>query len=127
MNRKIKFRAWDKCKKRMLEISRINFISNAVFYKEDLQHVGNIGDHCCVLMQFTGLTDKNRKEIFEGDIVRTLTKGVYYITYDKGRFLLFKENFGEMARQSLLEYYSQNDLEVIGNIFENPDLLKDKT
>ena len=72
--------------------------------------------------QFTGLTDKNGKKIFEHDIVRIAVCGTYdnyVISYDKenARFVVGDTGF-------LFWSYISEEIEVIGNIFDNPELLK---
>lgn len=71
-------------------------------------------DHA-VLMQFTGLKDKNRKEIYEGDILQT-PEGVFPVEWMQYYFAL-----KGLADVGLLE---SSPLEIIGNIYENPELLK---
>src|SRR5690554_736873 len=79
------------------------------------------------LMEFTGLKDKNGKEIYEGDIVRFHYKtGVYKIG-----IVVWNDLFGSwdidcsdfVSYKSLKQYKSVS--EVIGNIYENPELLED--
>jgi uncharacterized phage protein (TIGR01671 family) len=86
--------------------------------------------------QFTGLTDKNGTRIFEGDIVKG--KSEYFgngslnqkavVLYDRGQFLLsFGETLEECKQLNDFEVVGvwSGDVEVIGNIHDNPELLKE--
>lgn len=78
-----------------------------------------------ILMQSTGLKDKNGKEIYEGDIVRfSLTDGFNYVanedgvvTYKLGAFYVVNG-----LTEYLIGDINTNKVEVIGNIYENPEL-----
>lgn len=75
-----------------------------------------------VLMQFTGLHDKNGKEIYEGDVISWRSyKGECY--YDNGRFWI--KGFSCTWQDDPSDAFSEGEpLEVIGNVYENPELLK---
>ena len=126
--REIKFRAWDGNKNTMhnnITISRLHlydFDGDNITEQEPLK-----------IMQYTGLKDKNGKEIYEGDIVNCKmlsAKGTHYIDeyiatveYDIcNPCMVLKQGNGN------LEYdFVKCDLmklEVIGNIYENPELLR---
>ena len=69
-----------------------------------------------ILMQYTGLKDKNGKEIYEGDIINWTTEDVNdVVRFKDGTFMI-----GDVCSFNV----SVSNLEVIGNIYENPDLLK---
>lgn len=75
------------------------------------------------LGQYTGLTDKNGAKIFEGDIVDILTENeeIGVVVYDDGGFVVNADTF-------CLDFHTNiygTDLEVIGNIHDNPELMKE--
>lgn len=96
--REIKFRAWDKEKKEMFNDIWIdgNFINMPEY----------------IVMQFTGLKDKNGKEIYEGDIVKNIDR-VFEVTFKDGYFSIIHNKKGLLY------------CEVIGNKYENSELLKE--
>lgn len=116
MNRPIKFRA--EYEGKIYTVASIDF-SNELGIQVGLLapsgnilvvHIDNVK-----LMQFTGLTDKNGKEIYEGDIVR-YRDGIYKVDWFENGFYLFRD-----VRAKFDIWWV--DTEVIGNIYENPDLL----
>ena len=102
------------------------------FNQEDLEF-----DKQCILMQCTGLKDKNGKLIYEGDIVDKGTRCKWIITWFKNKFILVPDfeykNKDKCAndRECGFKYFENNhnyadkDDEVIGNIYQNPELLED--
>lgn len=75
--------------------------------------------------QYTGLTDKNGKKIFEGDILKFIDsdcEGIYLKVVFKDCAFLLDDN--GIIPENLLPSYSWLGLEVIGNIHDNPDLLE---
>ncbi|MFW6047380.1 MAG: YopX family protein [Candidatus Woesearchaeota archaeon] len=107
MSREIKFRAWD----------------GKMHYPEKKDKRGRkIFMYFDNIMQFTGLKDKNGKEIYEGDIIHVKNNFedfVGVVMYEPCSF--FVNNDGE----NIYMIYSGNDveIEIIGNKFENPELL----
>ena len=108
----LKFRAWDKRQKRMA-------------YGVDVRHGepmwGGSVWNGAPLMQSTGLFDKNGKEIYEGDIVQNEFLSVNKIVFADGGF---KVTSGTSVG-NYLGHFVEN-LEVIGNIYENPELLNNQ-
>lgn len=83
------------------------------------------------IMQYTGVDDKNGKPIYEGDIVEGICLGYYdkerfkdVVEFSNGSFCFSKEKWKDGTHDwySIENYYS-GDLEVVGNIYENPELL----
>jgi uncharacterized phage protein (TIGR01671 family) len=122
--REIKFRAWDKREKEMLHVYSMGFTHSGVsdFRLDDDEYffrAENTDDY--ELMQYTGLKDKNEKDIYEGDIVDAPGHwGVGVVEYGQGIAAAFTFNNQPLG---LIDY---SDIEVIGNIYENPKLLKQK-
>ena len=126
--RKIEFRAWLKKDKKMVEVKSIHFGTKNIVYsvKENSDRWGFITSKFddCKLMQFTGLTDKNGKQIFEGDILRLCDATYPCEIYWSGIGWAFKRN----DKRVDYNYGSSlvidcEKMQVIGNIYDNPELL----
>ena len=111
MSREIKFRAWKPIHGRMFDCS---IVSSGEGY-ESWRDFEDGFPSSKILMQYTGLKDKYGKEIYEGDIVARMGFDVYYneVRFNQGMF--------ELGVNSPLYQF---DVEVVGNIYENPELLE---
>ena len=121
-----KFRAWKKAGKELGRVGQITFeldgSVSCVFFKGKFLDF-NVPINEIVLMQSTGLKDKNSQEIFEGDILGTkdgLLNGVIEYRSDLGMWtnsLIRYNNFERLCTVA-------NSREIIGNIYENPELVE---
>lgn len=123
--REIKFRAWDKTNQKMLYNGIILDMSDCSRHSTMAGFTGFTPDNID-LMQFTGLRDKNGKEIYEGDIIsgedeihwKIVFRQAAYFAYSESTFIDIDDRWTE------LNIFDLNYFEVIGNIYENEDLLK---
>jgi len=127
--REIKFRAWDNIDKRMITVNgmiatKLGAVVSENTLEDDMVYISDYE-----LMQYTGLEDKNGKEIYEGDIVAIEMYNNVSDKWDKihngevkyceDRFLA---TYGDTGRCSLS--FLPTHIEVIGNIYENPELIE---
>ena len=126
MNREIKFRAWHKDLKKMFKIGQITLEKGTWnFEPNDRDFIGMSipSQPSFVLMQYTGLHDKNGKEIYEGDILKVYYKGmsgVGYVEYDND-YCEYKIIIN--TDKDYFSLWKSIDLEKIGNKYDNPELL----
>lgn len=129
MTRELKFRAWNPIQKHMHFNHSVSIsINGSIYYldidgewKYDIE--GNSEDVGIILMQYTGLKDKNGKEIYEGDIL-----SMWYSRDTSGTDIV---KFNETVEWSASEHLGTSGFdisflstaEVIGNVFENSNLI----
>ena len=148
MNREIKFRGWDKYDKKMIyDLCQVDSFWHYYSYSDDTGlHFGKTGPNGVgedfenkYIMQYTGLKDKNGEKIYEGDILEEHTpSGFNYSVVKFGEINIsifsckakmctcfyqdysnFNDNWSEVTLGNNLK-----NIEVIGNIYENPELLE---
>ncbi|MGY3716752.1 YopX family protein [Sutcliffiella cohnii] len=132
--REIKFRVYDKSLKKVHVVGTNQHDSITCFDGEikyyNLQNGEGSGEHGdYVLMQYTGLKDKNGTEIYEGDILSTdLLRPYLIVEYRIGAFMYQCHDNGQDFYDFMLPTDADNNQDkysiVIGNIYENPELLK---
>jgi uncharacterized phage protein (TIGR01671 family) len=129
--RDIKFRAWDKKTKQMVrseDLYRLSQREDGIFAIVgciDKQEITTFHDDL-VLMEFTGLLDKNGKEIYEGDIIAQKECG-YKNKFHREGIIEYKDSgFIVKGDDESYDYLKTQHrfLEAIGNIYENPELLR---
>jgi len=115
--RTLKFRAWDDVLKYYINPNELVYRLDGYLFSREFQEEL----HDAIIEQFTGLQDKNGKDIYEGDIVKgkQWNPDTYQVGFNRGGFCFFNE--GD-------KYYEDckylNQFEIIGNVHENKHLLK---
>ncbi len=122
-----RYRAWDKEFKEMVQVDALVFdeqiikatYKNGNVAKEDLKNY--------VLMQSTGLRDKNGKEIFEGDILKVTNLSIWLevVSFNKNKAMFVSKEVKRKVEETPLYDLFNTDIfevEIIGNIHTNPEL-----
>lgn len=127
--REIKFRVWDNHKKKMSLVCQIHYADDGfaetvtiIAAPKAKYHEILINGENGELMQFTGLKDKNGKEIYEGDLVawKHLDSEPYEVYYNSEECHFFAKHQDPEETES---YLDSEKMEIIGNIFEHKHLL----
>ena len=136
--KEIKFRTWNKKDKKMqlisVKIQRMSYHNELILcpswgYDYGNMTYNNDSENFSELMQFTGVFDKDGKEIYEGDIIQNDWKDVFKIDFIEGAFVLHEDD-------GLDFFFNQDDsdrlydclhLTVIGNIYQNPELFTEQS
>ena len=129
MNRQIKFRSWNN--------DRMLYSHNNTINKSNVQNSWffNTVNEDDIIMQYTGLDDTNKKEIYEGDIIQFKCEdsaeelGYFFITgivlYNDGSFRVSELDFDYASKGELpmtLEEWLNDSCVIIGNMYETPEL-----
>lgn len=131
--RPIRFRAWDKEKKQMIEsVAAIHFDYKYIGvyeYGQFGEEMHSDGNYDIELMQYTGLRDKNGKEIYEGDIVKfqmtrkkLVDHQVMTAFEDETAIYQGAVRWGKFGWRPFIDGRVE-ECEVIGNVWENPELV----
>ncbi len=112
-----KFRVYDKVECMMITTSDYEDLSDLFCILKNDADTGYISEP----MQSTGLVDKNGKEVFEGDVALFYGEKISKVFYSQGSFCVDILNGG-----TPLHSFSPKLLEVIGNVYENPELLEEE-
>lgn len=109
MTREIKFRAWLGGQDRYVGVDAIDFDEDSIRINDEYFFLAD-------LEQYTGLTDKNGKEIYEGDVIKYESLygdiGTKKVSFEDGMFCV-----------SHLALAQLGSIEILGNIHENPELI----
>lgn len=122
-----KFRAWLKKEQKMdNEIDHISWLEDELYCIGDgITYMVSAED--LVLMQSTGLKDKNGKEVFIGDIIKCTRGCLHEVYIEKEYGGTFIGGMPAVYLKDLGEGYAWTEHEeIIGNIYENPEFLEDK-
>lgn len=124
-----RYRAWDKSTKAMYEdgdIVSIDIEKSQIYVKTPFFEQLNCYNFRDIdLMQSTGFTDKDGKDIFRGDIVTSrndLFKGVVSLRQDMGAYVIKLIGYKDFVHLRAVA----NTVEIVGNVWENPELLEVK-
>ena len=134
MKREIKFRAWSNRNKRMycdpitvlycLAQQQAHDTNSTTPGAMSIDHAKSFG---MIWMQYTGLKDKNEKEIYEDDVVEFISYGVTFKEHVTWSDFWHETQMGDVhsgAGFEISNLSNSDECEIIGNIHENPELLK---
>lgn len=128
MRREIKFRAWDSVMNEMFYDSELSNGDLLVIHMDGRLELSDDDTYKVSdfnILQFTGLRDENGKEIYEGDIVKVagFSPRNYLVIWDEdyGSWIL-REDVSLMEERIRYEHFKNS--QVVGNIYENPNMFK---
>ena len=123
---KPRYRAWDSWRKKMSVVDRIYIDTEGIRLYDDFgEYWRDFRD--VKLMQSTGLKDKNGKEVFVGDIIKCTRRCLHEVYIEKEYGGTYIGGMPAVYLKGLREGYAWTEHEeIIGNIYENPELLEEK-
>ena len=113
----LKFRGWMKNMEMMVDLQKLTPLATSA------EGLFIPSSDLLIVMQFTGLKDKNGKEIYEGDILTTEYERTLEVRWRKGSWYVYErdEEFCPLMGVPGIAGYISEEIEVIGNIYENPE------
>lgn len=129
MSREIKFRAWDSYNESLVKVLELKFDAK-IAYVESLREL-NEGERYDIsfdnlkLLQYTGLKDMNGVDIYEGDVISDNISMVGVVEFKKSAY---RVNYKNNSCKWFIDYIESEikTIEIIGNIYENKNLLEEK-
>ena len=129
--REIKFRAWLKEEKKMVNVETMDFTDKSIQYLKKSEIINAYilrreSDDDVELMQYTGLKDKNDKEIYEGDILFFRDENMKYIVvWQDAAFIIKSIEIRKYSEKMCWLDDTEICYEIVGNIYENKKLLEE--
>ena len=129
--REIKFRAWLKEEKEMVKVETMDFTDKSIQYLKKSEIINAYilrreSDDDVELMQYTGLKDKNGKEIYEGDILFFRDENMKYIVvWQDAAFIIKSIEIRKYSEKMCWLDDTEICCEIVGNIYENKKLLEE--
>jgi uncharacterized phage protein (TIGR01671 family) len=127
MNREIELKAFIKLENIIVDILQINWMEKYIYYIDDKDEWQREKFKDVEIIQSTGLFDKNGKEIYEGDLLQSNEWNCNcQVVWNGGGFTLLEGETSSNLENNLTDADGfEIEFEVIGNIYENPELLKE--